>query len=234
MKVTAKPLTALTLLIFFGSIGVAELTGYWRTESSKIPATYTEGEFAGLPDPGDIRGSYTFGDVGSAFEISPEILGEAFGVGEPEAVQVKVLEELYADLESVEVGTDAVRLFVALYLGRPYEAEETTALPATAIPLIPEERREEARERAVAVAAMDAAAAEMESAPEEAEDSDGLVRGMTTVAEVISWGVPEEEVAVLFGGSVPEPRSLSLRDAAMAAGIEFSEIKERLQEAVDR
>ena len=50
-------------VFIFGGIAITSVTGYWQTSSSKIPAKYQGGEFAGQYDPADIRGSYSFGEI---------------------------------------------------------------------------------------------------------------------------------------------------------------------------
>jgi len=139
MKLRSPHIAAGTLVFVFGGIFISMLLGVWRTESSKIPAAYTEGEFAGEYDPADIRGSYTFEDIEKAFDVPVEALAEAYGFeaqDKPGAVQAKIFEEIFGEIDGKEIGTDSVRLFVALYAGRPYTAEETTALPIRAVDLL--------------------------------------------------------------------------------------------------
>lgn len=238
MTIAAKPLSASIIIIFFGAIALGQVTGYWKTESGKVPATYEEGEFAGEVNPADIRGSYTFGDVEAAFGVPAELLGAAFGISDPETFAIKGLEEIYGEVDGMEVGTDAVRLFVARYIGRPYEPEETTALPVSAIPLLSPEAQTELADRAVSLEAStlggSAGSDLMEgTVPEIAAEEERLVKGMTTIAELLTWGIEEDEIAFVFGGALPTPTSLSLRSAAEAADVEFSTVKEELQALVD-
>ncbi|MGB8983706.1 MAG: hypothetical protein WCC12_17690, partial [Anaerolineales bacterium] len=66
MTLTSKPLAFILFIIMFGGIAVSSALGWWQTESTKVPAAYTEGEFAGQANPADIRGSYTFGDISNS------------------------------------------------------------------------------------------------------------------------------------------------------------------------
>jgi hypothetical protein len=132
--------TALGLAIvaaMFGGIAISMAAGYWKTESTKEPVKIKEGEFAGLPNPADVRGSYTWDDVAKAFAIPVEKVLEAFGATDP-AQKANSLEAKYAGTlpEGVEIGTGSVRLFAALYTGLPYEADEGTVLPASAITVL--------------------------------------------------------------------------------------------------
>ena len=43
--------------------------GSWQTESNKQPKKFETGEFEGMPNPEDIRGSYYFSDIENAFNI---------------------------------------------------------------------------------------------------------------------------------------------------------------------
>lgn len=132
MKISTRVMAILVFALLVGGIGLSIALGAWSTKNEKIPATYAEGEAAGEYNPADIRGSYTFGEVSSLFEIPIEDLRTAFRLpgGNPEAVALKELEGLYGDL-NVEIGTSSVRLFTALYRGLPYTVgtEDTWLLP---------------------------------------------------------------------------------------------------------
>jgi hypothetical protein len=53
-------------------------SGLWNTTSSKQPALIKSGEFAGLANPADIRGSYTYRDVLKSFTIPESVILQAF------------------------------------------------------------------------------------------------------------------------------------------------------------
>ena len=137
MTLTSKPLATIVLVILFGGILFSNTMGWWQTESTKEAATFTEGDFAGLPNPADIRGSYTFGDVEKNFGVPAATLAQAFGVSsdDPSAFGVKDLETIYADQE-YEIGTASVRFFVALYTGLPYEVVGDIYLPKRAVEML--------------------------------------------------------------------------------------------------
>lgn len=139
MKIKIIPLAVVTLAAFTFGIAGASALGWWITESSKEPAKVTSGEFAGQADPADIRGSYSFGDIEKAFGVPAAVLADAFGYTDRPAAEVKAkdLEETYAGKTgALEVGTDAVRLFTAAWIGMPYEPEADTGLPARAVELL--------------------------------------------------------------------------------------------------
>ena len=139
MKIKIIPLAVVTLAAFSFGIAGASALGYWVTESKKQPAKIASGDFAGQANPADIRGSYSFGDVEKAFGVPAVVLAEAFGFTDRPAGEVKAkdLETLYAGKTgALEIGTDAVRLFTAAWIGMPYEPEPDTGLPARAVELL--------------------------------------------------------------------------------------------------
>ena len=136
-RIKTTTLGLVILAAMFGGIAISMAAGYWKTESTKEPVKIKEGEFAGLPNPADVRGSYSWDDVAKAFAIPVDKVLEAFGATDP-AQKANSLETKYAGTlpEGLEIGTGSVRLFAALYTGLPYEADEGTVLPASAIAVL--------------------------------------------------------------------------------------------------
>lgn len=240
MTIRSRPLAVITAMILIAGIAVSMAFNLWRTESAKIPVRYSTGDFEGEYNPADIRGSYALGDIADNFDVTVAVLAEAFLVDDTDApaeFQLKELEELYGELhDGGEIGTDAVRLFVARYLGLPYEAEETTRLPAPAVRLL-EDRVSEvelAHLRTISVAAgvlRDSRPAETESETH-AEDGEPAVKGRTTFDELIGWGFTKEEIEAILGIEMG-PRSSTVRDYLVDHELEFSTYKVKLQELLD-
>jgi len=246
MTLSSKPLAITIFVILFGGILFSSAMGWWQTESTKQAATFTEGEFAGQPNPADIRGSYTFGDVENNFDVPAATLAQAFGVSseDPSAFGVKDLETIYADQE-FEIGTASVRLFVAFYTGLPYEILDDIYLPKRAaemlkshVILTPEQ-----------VAYLDMHAITLEqnstasdstepaSVPEtdthtEADSTDRVIKGKTTFQEVLDWGVPQETIEGIIGGPMPNPLT-KVKDHCLENGLNFEEIKPAIQAEID-
>src|SRR5512138_2657166 len=109
MTLTSKSVVISLFVTIFGGIAFASMMGWWVTESTRVPVTFTEGEFAGQANPADIRGSYTFGDIANSFDVTPEVLSQAFGIQKdnPAAFVVKDLEGMYLASE-YEIGTTSV------------------------------------------------------------------------------------------------------------------------------
>lgn len=141
MKIKSLPLGIAVLVLFFGGILVSMQMNWWQTESTRVPATFKEGEMAGQYNPADIRGSYSFGDINQHFNIPLSDLRTAFGVAEGVDVaqfKAKDLETIYSHLAAsgYEIGTNSVRLFVALYIGAPFEPGAETYLSNEAVELL--------------------------------------------------------------------------------------------------
>jgi hypothetical protein len=141
MKIKSFHLAAIILITIFGSIVISSVLGLWQTTNDKIPETYAEGSYAGMSNPADIRGSYTFQNIQDSFGVHVEDLGIAFGLKDSasySSFQVKQLESIYGSLtaQGKEVGTGSVRYFVALYKGLPYSPTETIYLPEPAVDIL--------------------------------------------------------------------------------------------------
>jgi len=253
MTLTSKPLAFLVFIIMFGGIGLSTTLGWWETESTKEPAKYTEGEFAGMSNPADIRGSYTFGDIANSFDITPEVLTQAFQVttNDPATFAVKSLEEMYLD-SGYEIGTNSVRLFVAYYLGLPFDTTgQEIYLPKPAVNILtnraaltPEQltyiQTYSADVKPASVADVESDPAQSTDSPIEAdsthvesETEDYIIKGKTIFGDLIRWGVPKETIEQIIGMPMPDPAT-KIKDFATANELDFETIKLALQVEVDK
>ena len=243
MNLTSKPLAIIVMVLMFGGIFFSSAMGWWATESTKEPVTFTDGEFAGEANPADIRGSYTFSDIANSFDVTPEVLAQAFGIteGDPAVFAVKELEVIYAD-SGFEIGTASVRLFVAYYVGLPFDTTDLEIyMPQSATDILlakgnlSPEQIAYLEQFTVSVDVMAPAVepvAETTHVP--AESSTGyMVKGKTTFGELITWGVPQETIEGLIGMSMPDP-AMSVKDFASANGLDFETLKPALQAEVDK
>jgi hypothetical protein len=249
MTLRSKHIVPIVLAAFIIGIGGTMILNLWRTTSSKVPATYTAGEFAGEYNPADIRGSYSFGDIEEAFAVPVAALAKAFAVEDtenPAAFLCKSLEDLYGATEQGEVGTDSVRWFVALYTGLPYSPEDDTLLPSTSISVLQdrltEAELETVRAKTVNLSALSESVPEASQAADSqtAEQTDthteteaGEVKGNTTFGELLSWGVSKDAIEEILGLPIGKA-GVTVRDYCIENGIEFSTVKTALQEAVDQ
>jgi len=254
MNLTSKSLAGIILVILFGGIAFTTAMGWWATESSKRPAVYTEGEFAGQSDPADIRGSYTFGDIEKSFGIPSAILARAFNIqtDDPAAFAIKGLEEIYAASE-FEIGTASVRLFVAFYNGLPFDLSTDMYIPENAAVLLKErvltpeqlaylESHTTPNPAAATDSLEPAPAQEVESAPEAEStksaatseaSTERLIKGKTIFQEILDWGVSQEMIEQIIGGPMPSAL-VKVKDHCTENGLDFEIIKTALQTEVDK
>jgi hypothetical protein len=117
--------------VIFGGVGIAKIGGWWITDTVRQPVSYVSGELEGLPNPADIRGSFTLGDVSRFFEIPLDSLIRALNlVNADENFRLSSFEGLTGELEDGgEIGTDTVRLFTARYAGLDYVPEKAPGFP---------------------------------------------------------------------------------------------------------
>jgi len=253
MRLTSKPLAVIVLVILFGGILFSSGMGWWQTESTKQAAAFKEGEFAGQPNPADIRGSYTFGDVENNFDVPATTLAQAFGVSSESAAAafpVKDLEAIYAEQE-FEIGTASVRLFVALFTGLPYELAEDVYLPKRAVEMLKsqailtDDQITYLDAHAIAIRPA-TASGEPEPASEpqaespageethtEADSTERIIKGKTTFQEVLNWGVSQETIEGILGGPMPNPLT-KVKDYCTEQGLDFEEIRPAIQAEIDK
>ena len=243
MTITSKPLAVIVLVIMFGGIAFSSAMGWWVTESTKQPVTFTEGDFAGQANPADIRGSYTFGDIAKSFDVTPEVLAQAFGVteGDPAAFAVKELEVISLD-SGYEIGTVSVRLFVAYYTGLPFDTtgqEIYLPQPATDILLAKGNLTSEQiayLEKYKVTLSASAPVAEstlVVVATSSTVSEENIVKGKTTFGELLAWGVSQEIIESIIGAPLPD-LAMTMKDYASANGLNFETLKPALQAEVDK
>jgi len=258
MTLTSKSLAFILFIIMFGGIAVSAALGWWQTESTKVPASFTEGEYAGQANPADIRGSYTFGDISNSFDVTPEVLAQAFQVArdDPASFAVKDLESLYLD-SGYEIGTNSVRLFVAFYAGLPFDTTgQEIYLPRPAADILLDHTTLTPEQvtylQTYAVEVTPVSSPDVESAPIQSAESTSetesaqpapeattsstegyIVKGKTTFGEMVGWGVPQDVIEQLIRAPMPDP-AITVKDYATANGLDFETLKPQLQAAVDK
>ncbi|OHD21846.1 MAG: hypothetical protein A2Y38_10990 [Spirochaetes bacterium GWB1_59_5] len=288
IRIKTVPLAIISIVTMLGGIVIAKSVGYYETTASKDPVKFKTGKLAGLPNPADIRGSYTWVDIEKAFKVPAAEAAAAFSGADhalDPASRVSELETVYAGIlpAGLEIGTGAVRLFVSLYTGLPFEAEEGSVLPEGALALLAtrpgmdaealrkfiipgtSEAVQGAAPRAAApvttlapaaanpAAASASPASNAQTAPAAAPSattagtgsgsgsgtgtttttSGRAVVGKTSYGDLYDWGLTEAQIEATTGFK-PGSRTQSVREAAAAAGIEFSTFKTALQALVDK
>lgn len=247
MKIKQSAIAVIILVTIFGGIGVTSALGLWHTTTTKEPTRYTQGDFAGEYNPDDIRGSYTFGEISELFGIPLEDLGKAFALEDTNvyaSFACKDLETMYtvSAAEGKEVGTDSVRIFVALYRSLPIALNDTTYFPAPAADVLKskatltDEQVQYIESHTVApVETVANGAASTAAETSKTENSDGtgnVIKGSTTFGEVLDWGINKEDIEKIINDKIPSNGD-KIKDYATSKGIEFSTLKESLQGLVD-
>ena len=258
MKLNSFALAALVLVLLFGGIGISTAMNWWQTESTKVAATYKEGEFAGQANPADIRGSYTFGDVNTNFGVPLTELKTAFRLpagSDPALFQVKELEAISATLP-LPVGTASVRMFVAFYKGLPYDlaaAEESYLFPEAAAILKAQNKMLPAQAAFLETHLVPATstnstpvAAQVTATPAVVDgqatptpattahvQTEKTVTGSTTFQNLLDWGVSQSAIEKVIGDKMPDAATV-IKNYATNKGLEFSTLKTPLQAEVDK
>ena len=240
IRVTSRIIAPVVFAALIIGIGLSMAFNIWITESSKVPATYEEGSFAGQYNPADIRGSYSLSDIEKSFGIEVDVMVKAFSlsiVENPADFKVKELEEMYGPApDGGEIGTDAVRLFVSRYKGLPYTPEDTTRLPAPALNQL-RDRLAPADIEALEALSVQPGEMRVETAgdgttTEHAETDEKLIKGVTTFGELLEWGLSREEIESVLGIEMG-PKPVSIRDYLIENEMEFSAVKAELQTVAD-
>ncbi len=143
MRIRVKPwmMALLVVAVVFGTIGVANALGAYAAQGGN-----GGGEGGGGPAlpsggalPADIKGSMTIGAVADGFGIPVEDLAAAFHLPSGSAAEMKVKDVGGLGLggdSGLDVSVSSVRWFVALYVGKPYEPEESAGLTPEAASIL--------------------------------------------------------------------------------------------------
>lgn len=243
MKLKNQWLVIAIFVIVFGGVFVFDSLGMWKTESSKEVSKISEGQFAGEGNPEDIRGSYSFNDIDDNFDIEPAILAKAFNIqsDDPGSIKAKDLETLYTDLgDDMEIGTGAVKQFVASFKGLPYEGEDY--ILSSTIAVLKEhdkwsdELESQFSELIIEVDEMNPKSVEYDQSidsnaqnSEESADHEEVIgiKGKTTVSDAISYGITMEQIEEVLGVEVTNENML-IRDICEQNGLSFSSVKDKL------
>lgn len=246
MKIKTLTMGIIIFVIIFGGIGATLAVDLWSTTSEKIPAKFKDGEFSGIYNPADIRGSYTFAEVSELFEIDIKDLYKAFNIPLDTVgtkIQSKDLEGLYEE-SGAEIGNESVQIFVALYKDLPIELDETY-LPKQAVELILQANGNLTEEQKDYLAAhtldiisasisekMTSVQTPTETTESNTEESESVVNGSTTFKQVLDAGVAKEEIEVILNASMPSSNQ-TVKDYCIETGLSFSEVKEKLNALIE-
>lgn len=206
-------------------------------------------------DIAEIRGSFTLEEVEQLYGVPPEAIIEGFNLSKdtnPAIFRLNNLKEIYHPVELegeiYEVETDTVKTFVSLYTGMPYISEETFYLPKHAVDyLINRNKLSGEKKDYWENHTFDLILIKSDSSdkfneeknitdyPEEETikieefTKNTSIAGRTTIAELLAMGIDEESFKKLTGLEIPEQKNISVRDYAVSNGIDFGEIRGKLE-----
>ncbi len=225
------------VVIIFGTIITTSALGIWKTTSSKIPAKYQNGEAKGEYNPADIRGSYTFGEISNIFNISLDDLGNAFAVENKNSFstfQCKSLEEIYSIKKNSgkEIGTNSVRIFVALYKGLPIELDNTTFFPETAEEVLLKAGKLTDEQKAFVNTHLVKPEKSSKIASNKEDETSSFIKGKTTFKEVLAAGVKKERIEEVLNIEIKDT-SIVIKDFCSDNGLEFSTVKSEIQTLIN-
>jgi hypothetical protein len=236
MKINQIFLSIVITIIIFGTIFTTKALGLWQTTNTKIPATYQSGEFKGQYDPSDIRGSYSFGEISDLYHIPLDDLGNAFAIQSNfSSFQCKDLEGIYVSAKAAgkEVGTDSVSIFVALYKGLPIALTDTTYLPNTAEAILLKAGKMTEEQKAFLSSHLVTPEYPTENSTKQTtNENPSFIKGKTTFKEVLAIGVKKEAIEAVLGTSI-EDTSAVIKDFCTQKGLEFSDVKAKIQKLID-
>lgn len=221
MNLTSKPLAAIILVILFGGIAFTTAMGWWATESSKVAATYTEGEFAGQANPAAF----------AAKELETIYAESEFEVG---TASVRLFVAFYNGLP-FDLTTDMYLPESAAILlkEKNLTPEQSAYLESHTVPnAAPASDSPEVDPAQTAESAPEAEPTQS-AATTESSTEERLVKGKTSFQEVLDWGVSQEIIEQIMGMPMPNPLT-KIKDFCLEKGLDFEAIKVALQAEVDK
>lgn len=244
MKVTSKPMALIIFIAIFGGIGLTSAVNLWQDGSSRTPRTLTQGETAGQYDPADIRGSSTFGEVSSYFNIPLEVLKAAFHVSAEKDITGTPLKDM-ADF-APDMSPHSVGMFAAFYNGLPFDPGEEAYLSSDAAAILiqhgkltPEQRAyldaHTLKDIGVRDGQITPTILAVQTIPAETKGSNApkTITGTTTFQDLLDWGMSKETIEKIIGAALPDVKK-AVRDYISDQGLEFRSYKDSLQAELNK
>ena len=237
MVLNSKILVLIIPAILITGIGTSMLIGIWNTGSDRQPTRYQDNTLNQY-DPQSISGSYSIFEVSTFFNIPTDVLYEAFSISDtfdPKIFKAKNLGSIYEPTE-VEIGTEALQAFVALYNNLPFSLVDVY-LPVDAIATVlnhnlklTDEQKTYLSSHSISVIPLDFSKV---SFTEEETTTEFSVKGPTTIQEVIDAGLTKAEFESIVGKNVSYTNQ-TVKGFCIENGLSFAEVKVALDEAIDK
>lgn len=220
-------------IILFGGIFTSKALGIWAEEAEEKLVKYDNID-AYKPD--DIRGSFSFTEVSTYYDIPVEDLLKAFKYPldvDPNTIFGKDFEERFAtySTDTQELGNGSIKQFVAIYHDLPYILDETVLLPAEALIVLKEHRSLD--EETLNYLDNHIVEISLNTVEEESIEEEPIIKGTTTFTQVINMGIEKSDIEAIIGGAI-EKENQVIRDYCVANDLNFSEIKASLETLVNK
>lgn len=237
MKIKITTASLIILLVLFGGIIIADAAGIWQTSGAKEPEKFKEGSFVGEYDPSGIKGSYTFAQISSLFNIPIQDILYSFGLQNISGAadfHCSELEAIYEDAKNqgTEIGTSSVKLFTAYYLGLPFEPETDTYILIQTYETLKSRSVEMIEERLLSLKHFILYLPEPENYISdhitEASIEGFSFKGSTTFNDLSQYGLDIDRIETLLGLDIPNPNQ-KIKDFCDINNLNFGKVKELLQ-----
>lgn len=230
MKFKLYLIPVLILAIIFGGIGLANVAGWWQPYAKRTSDSFSGGgdvlNDINISDPYDIRSSYTFEDVERNFDMSVELLAEAFPVADKdfETIMLQDIEIYYEKFNfPYHIGNGSFKYFIALYKNLPFNGKEP--LPDTAVYIL--ERDGKIVPGSIIGLKTDKVY-DGEELNIEVDEGEFSISGDTTVKEALEHGISLEDLEALIG-KVDDENSM-IKEVIEKNGFIFGKLKDSLNE----
>jgi NAD-dependent dihydropyrimidine dehydrogenase PreA subunit len=226
----------LAAVLFFGPVWIAERFGYWKTGHTTAAEALTDQ--TGKKNPANIRGSMSLEVVSREFSVPVEAILTRFNLP-ADTKPGEMLKNLAAKNNLPTEGfVGGVRKFIAEYAatGGTTAASSPSGPAPAAVPAVAPPapaggvKQPPSPGQAVPQKAQPAAPETPGAAAAAAPD----IRGRTTVAELLGYGMTRERFKQVTGFDLPADGQMALRDVAAKQGMEMDTLKGKLIEALQR
>ena len=238
-SISEKVLFFSIFLILFGGIFASKALGIWTVEAKAKLIKY---DALDAYKPDDIRGSFSFEDVSTYYDVPVEALLKAFKYPldtDPSTVSGKDFEERFAayHTETLELGNGSIKQFVAIYQDLPYTLDETALFPAEALEVLSNHRSLDTETLNYLNAHIvevdlskvyDPSESEMIEESTAITDEEPIIKGATTFTQLIDMGIDQSAIEKIIGAPI-EQKNQVIRDYCVANDLSFSEIKIELE-----
>ncbi len=216
MKIKPIIFAGLVIVVFFGSILAFQTAGIWSI-SGKVTSTGEQVQPL-AEDVNSIKGWMTIGQITSAFSVSTAELSAEFGLPADIDPDTKI-----SDLETDTFSVTALRTWL----------QNRTSAPAPTGAVAPAAQFQPALQPTAPIATAAAHPQSTQVLPTQPAPPARTITGKTTFQELLDWGLPKDTIREILGGEMPDP-SITIKDYVTSQGMEFSTLKQLLQDELDR